>query len=95
MSEDIKFKLITYVDTDFETKTQECEYFIELEDGIERSLKDILKENIEQQATISKLEEEKGYWKSKAMTLLMQVRRLTSRMTAKEVIEFGKELEDE
>ena len=49
----------------------------------------------EQQATISKLEEEKGYWKSKAMTLLMQVRRLTPRMTAKEVIEFGKELEDE
>lgn len=95
MSEDIKFKLITYVDTDFEAKTQECEYFIELEDGIERSLKDILKENIEQQATISKLEEEKEYWKSKAMTLLMQVRRLTSRMTAKEVIEFGKELEDE
>lgn len=49
----------------------------------------------EQQATISKLEEEKGYWKSKAMTLLFQVRRLTPRMTAKEVIEFGKELEDE
>ena len=48
-----------------------------------------------QQSTISKLEEEKGYWKSKAMTLLMQVRRLTPRMTAKEVIEFGKELEDE
>ena len=49
----------------------------------------------EQQTTISKLEEEKGYWKSKAMTLLMQVRRLTPRMTDKEVIEFGKELEDE
>ena len=48
-----------------------------------------------QQSTISKLEEEKGYWKSKAMTLLMQVRRLTPRMSAKEVIEFGKELEDE
>ena len=48
-----------------------------------------------QQATISKLEEEKGYWKSKAMILLMQVRRLTPRMSAKEVIEFGKELEDE
>ena len=95
MTEDIKFKLITYVDTDFEAKTQECEYFIELEDGVERSLKDILKENIEQQVTISKLEEEKEYWKSKAMTLLMQVRRLTSRMTAKEVIEFSKELEDE
>lgn len=48
-----------------------------------------------QQDTISKLEEEKEYWKSKAMTLLMQVRRLTSRMTAKEVMEFSKELEDE
>ena len=48
-----------------------------------------------QQATIERLEEEKGYWKSKAMTLLMQVRRLTPRMSAKEVIEFGKELEDE
>ena len=49
----------------------------------------------EQQATILKLEEERGYWKSKAMTLLMQVRRLTPRMSAKEVIEFSKELEDE
>lgn len=53
--DDIKFKLITYVDTDFEAKTQKCEYFIELEDGVERSLKDILIENVklkEQQATI-------------------------------------------
>ena len=49
----------------------------------------------EQQDTISKLEEEKGYWKSKAMILLLQVRRLTSRMTAKEVMEFSKELENE
>ena len=47
----------------------------------------------EQQATISKLEEEKGYWKSKVMTLLMQVRRLTSRMTDKEVKSFAAELE--
>ena len=49
----------------------------------------------EQQNTIFKLEEEKGYWKSKAMRLLFQVRRLTPRMTDKEVIEFAKELEDE
>ena len=49
----------------------------------------------EQQATISQLEEEKGYWKNKAMTLLMQVRRLTPRMTDKEVREFSKELDDE
>ena len=49
----------------------------------------------EQQAIISKLEEEKGYWKSKAITLLSQVCRLTPKMSAKEVIEFGKELEDE
>lgn len=55
MTEDIKFKLITYVDTDFETKTQKCEYFIELEDGVERSLKDILKENIEQKRHITQL----------------------------------------
>ena len=41
------------------------------------------------------LAKQKDYWKSKAMTLLMQVRRLTPRMTDKEVIEFGKELEDE
>ena len=46
MTEDIKFKLITYVDTDFEAKTQKCEYFIEFEDGVERSLKDILIENV-------------------------------------------------
>ena len=36
-----------------------------------------------------------AYWKRKAMILLMQVRRLTRRMTDKEVIEFSKELEDE
>lgn len=65
----------------------ETEEYMDMED-----CKDKLNE---QQATISKLEEEKGYWKSKAMTLLMQVRRLTPRMSAKEVIEFGKELEDE
>ena len=47
----------------------------------------------EQESTISQLEEEKEYWKSKAMTLLMQVRRLTPRMTDKEVKEFAKELE--
>lgn len=55
MTEDIKFKLITYFDTDFETKTQKCEYFIELEDGVERPLKDILKENIEQKRHITQL----------------------------------------
>lgn len=48
----------------------------------------------EQQATINKLQEEKEYWESKAMTLLLQVRRLTSRMTDKEVKEFSKELEE-
>lgn len=58
----------------------------------------------EQQSTISRLEEENerlrketvflAYWKKKAMTLLMQVRRLTSRMTDKEVKEFSKELEE-
>ena len=55
MTEDIKFKLITYVDTDFETRTQKCEYFVELEDGVERPLKDILKENIEQKRHIKQL----------------------------------------
>jgi len=49
----------------------------------------------EQQSTISQLETEKQYWKSKAMTLLMQVRRLTPRMTDKEVKEFAKELEED
>ena len=62
---------------------------------IEEKLSEKQKIIDEQQATISKLVEEKGYWKSKAMTLLMQVRRLTPRMSDKEVIEFGKELEDE
>lgn len=66
-------------------------YYLSEKDDVEKLVGLLNK----QQATISKLEEEKGYWKSKAMTLLMQVRRLTPRMTAKEVIEFGKELEDE
>jgi hypothetical protein len=48
----------------------------------------------EQQDTITNLQEEKEYWESKAMTLLLQVRRLTSRMTDKEVKEFKKELEE-
>lgn len=48
-----------------------------------------------QQATINDLEKQRDYWKNKAMTLLMQVRILTSRMTDKEVKEFNKELEDE
>lgn len=34
------------------------------------------------------------YWKKQAMTLLMQVRRLTSRMTDQEIKEFSKELEE-
>ena len=55
MTEDIKFKLITYIDTDLKTITQKCEYFIELEDGVERPLKDILKENIEQKRHITQL----------------------------------------
>ena len=41
------------------------------------------------------LNNEKEYWKNKAMILLSQVRRLTSRMTDAEVKEFSKELEDE
>ena len=49
----------------------------------------------EQQSTINDLEKQRDYWKNKAMTLLMQVRRLTSRMTDKEVKEFNKELEDD
>lgn len=43
---------------------------------------------------LNELNEEKEYWKKQAMTLLMQVRRLTSRMTDKEVKEFSKELEE-
>lgn len=73
----------------------EVEDIIGFNEYIEEKLSEKQKVIDEQQATISKLEEEKGYWKSKAMTLLMQVRRLTPRMSAKEVIEFGKELEDE
>ena len=61
----------------------------------ETARKDLVNLLNEQQATISRLEEEKGYWKSKAITLLSQVCRLTPKMSAKEVIEFGKELEDE
>lgn len=52
-------------------------------------------ENAKLRIENKRLQEEKGYWESKAMTLLMQVRRLTSRMTDKEVKEFSKELEDE
>ena len=36
---------------------QVCNYFVEI-GGVERALKDILKENIEQQTTISRLKEE-------------------------------------
>ena len=56
---------------------------------------EVTKKLNEQQATINDLEKQRDYWKNKAMTLLMQVRRLTSRMTDKEVKEFNKELEDD
>ena len=52
-------------------------------------------ENAKLRIENKRLQEEKGYWESKAMTLLLQVRRLTSRMTDKEVEEFKKELEDD
>ena len=56
-----------------------------------RKLQDLCGESDGENAKLlienKKLKEEKGYWKSKAMTLLMQVRRLTPRMTNKEVIE--------
>lgn len=74
MTEDIKFKLITYVDTDFEAKKQTYEYFIELEDGVERSLKDILKENIEQQATINEYKKDNAKWRRKCLDLLVIIR---------------------
>ena len=52
-------------------------------------------ENAKLRIENKRLQEEKEYWESKAMTLLLQVRRLTSRMTDKEVEEFKKELEDD
>lgn len=84
-------------------------YCVESVDGEMFSIQEVVNLLNEQQAIIhrdetsiktmmsnmEKLEEEKGYWKSKAMTLLLQVRRLTPRMTDKEVIEFSKELNDE
>jgi len=70
--------------------------FINIEDNGKRlNSEEIVDLLNKQQATIEQLEEKRRYWKSKAMTLLMQVRRLTPRMTAKEVIEFSEELEDE
>ena len=64
-----------------------------------RRLQDLCGESDSENAKLrienKRLKEEKEYWESKAMTLLMQVRRLTSRMTDKEVKEFSKELEDE
>ena len=67
MTEDIKFKLITYFDTDFEAKTQKCEYFIELEDGVERPLKDILIENV-------KLKEEVKHLSDRIQDLSFELR---------------------
>ena len=78
--------------------TEESLYFSDGEFSAHMSIgyicKKVEKKLNEQQATITELEEEKDYWKSKAMTLLMQVRRLTPRMTDKEVKEFNKELEE-
>lgn len=44
---------------------------------------------------LNNLDEEIDYWKHKALTLLMQVRRLTPRMSNKEIREFNKEISDD
>lgn len=56
---DFQFKVILQCEQEEfnPTRKQYCEYLVEM-NGVERPLRDILKENIEQQATISKLEEE-------------------------------------
>jgi len=46
-------------------------------------------ENVE---LLNNLIEERDYWKKNAMTLLMQVRSLTPRMTDEEVRRFNQEL---
>ena len=50
--------------------------------------------NIEQSVELlNNLIEERDYWKKNAMTLLMQVRSLTPRMTDEEVRRYNQELE--
>lgn len=52
---DFQFKVILQCEQDKfnPTRKQYCEYLVEM-NGVERPLRDILKENIEQQATIEK-----------------------------------------
>ena len=54
---DFQFKVILQCEQEefHPTRKQYCEYFVEM-NGVERPLRDILKENIEQQATIEQLE---------------------------------------
>ena len=59
--------------------------------SLEEKNKELEKENEQLQKETFFL----AYWKRKAMILLMQVRRLTPRMTDKEVREFAKELEED
>lgn len=55
---DFQFKVILQCEQDKfnPTRKQYCEYLVEM-NGVERPLRDILKENIEQQATITSLKE--------------------------------------
>lgn len=55
---DFQFKVILQCEQDKfnPTRKQYCEYLVEM-NGVERPLRDILKENIEQQVTITALKE--------------------------------------
>ena len=44
---------------------------------------------------LNKQEKEEEYWKKKAMTLLLQIRRLLPRMTDEEIKKYEKELDNE
>lgn len=55
---------------------------------------DLLDEIAHLKSENEQLRQSKEFWRKNAMVLLMQVRRLTPRMTEKEIMEFAKELDE-
>ena len=94
---DFQFKVIVQCEQDEfnPTRKQYCEYLIEM-NGVERPLKDILKENIEQQATINEYKKDNAKWRRKCLDLLVIIRtELLPRISDDEVKRLQKLIDDD
>ena len=81
---DFQFKVILQCEPDkFNPTKQYCEYLVEM-NGVERPLRDILKENIEQQDTIRKLQDLCGESDYENAKLRIENKKLKAKLKEKE-----------